>query len=284
MNSFTLTAVGNLARNPELAARNDTSYTRFCLVGNDYAGKDEEGAARAVTTSLWFTAFGALGEALARNARKGDQLIIEAHVRASNWTDKQGEKKYDHSFIVDRQEYINVRERWATLTNEALREANVAARIDHRSLAAQGIEREPLPAIPLMNLRMERRGVPSEFAERLRAEYRERVQRRLERSGTPAVTAPGPAESSRAEVAAAAASAAAAGQSQSLASPLSAARVTDLEEIRRQAREAWLQLRSKEAARTDGQSHEPQERAEHAATGEREALPSEGPSRDDLAL
>jgi single-strand DNA-binding protein len=101
MNSFTLTAVGNLARNPELAARNDTSYTRFCLVGNDYAGKDEEGAAREVTTSLWFTAFGALGEALARNARKGDQLIIEAHVRASNWTDKQGEKKYDHSFIVD---------------------------------------------------------------------------------------------------------------------------------------------------------------------------------------
>jgi single-strand DNA-binding protein len=101
MNSFTLTAVGNLARNPELAARNDTSYTRFCLVGNDYAGKDEEGAAREVTTSLWFTAFGALGEALARNARKGDQLIIEAHVRASNWTDKQGEKQYDHSFIVD---------------------------------------------------------------------------------------------------------------------------------------------------------------------------------------
>jgi single-strand DNA-binding protein len=101
MNSFTLTAVGNLARNPELVARNDTSYTRFCLVGNDYAGKDEEGAAREVTTSLWFTAFGALGEALARNARKGDQLIIEAHVRASNWTDKEGEKQYDYSYIVD---------------------------------------------------------------------------------------------------------------------------------------------------------------------------------------
>lgn len=101
MNSFTLTAVGNLARNPELVARNDTSYTRFCLVGNDYAGKDEEGAAREVTTSIWFTAFGPLGEALARNARKGDQLIVEAHVRASNWTDKQGEKQYDHSYVVD---------------------------------------------------------------------------------------------------------------------------------------------------------------------------------------
>jgi single-strand DNA-binding protein len=101
MNSFTLTAVGNLARDPELVAKNDTSYTRFCLVGNDYAGKDEEGAAREVVTTLWLVAFGALGEALARNARKGDQLFVEAHVRASNWTDKQGEKQYDHSFIVD---------------------------------------------------------------------------------------------------------------------------------------------------------------------------------------
>lgn len=101
MNSFTLTAVGNLARNPELVAKDGSSYARFCLVGNDYAGKDEEGAAREVVTSLWFVAFGAMGEALARNARKGDQLIVEARVRASNWTDKQGEKQYDHSFIVD---------------------------------------------------------------------------------------------------------------------------------------------------------------------------------------
>ena len=101
MNSFTLTAVGNLARNPELVAKNDSSYARFCLVGNDYAGKDDEGAAREVVTSLWFVAFGAMGEALARNARKGDQLFIEARVRASNWTDKQGEKQYDHSFIVE---------------------------------------------------------------------------------------------------------------------------------------------------------------------------------------
>jgi single-strand DNA-binding protein len=101
MNSFTLTAVGNLARDPDLAARSDTSYARFCLVGNDYAGKDEGGTAREVTTSLWFVAFGAMGESLARNARKGDQLFIEAHVRANNWTDKQGEKQYDHSFIVD---------------------------------------------------------------------------------------------------------------------------------------------------------------------------------------
>jgi len=101
MNSFTLTAVGNLARNPEFVAKNDISYTRFCLVGNDYAGKDEGGTAREIATSIWFVAFGAMGEALARNARKGDQLVVQARVRANNWTDKQGEKQYDHSFILE---------------------------------------------------------------------------------------------------------------------------------------------------------------------------------------
>jgi single-strand DNA-binding protein len=101
MNSFTLTAIGNLARNPELVAKSDTLYTKFCLVGNDYAGRDEEGAAREVVTTVWFVAFGALGEALAKNARKGDQLMVAARVRANNWTDKQGGKQYDHSFVVE---------------------------------------------------------------------------------------------------------------------------------------------------------------------------------------
>jgi single-strand DNA-binding protein len=100
MNSFTVTAVGNLAKDPELAMKGDTSYTRICLMGNDYAGKDSQGNAREEATSLWFVAFESLGEAIAKNARKGDQLIIQAQIRANNWTDKQGEKKYDHSYVV----------------------------------------------------------------------------------------------------------------------------------------------------------------------------------------
>jgi single-strand DNA-binding protein len=100
MNSFTLTAIGHLARNPELVAKGESTYARFCLVGNDYAGKDEEGAAREVVTSLWFVAFGPMGEAISRTARKGDQLIVQARVRANTWTDKQGEKQYDHTFVL----------------------------------------------------------------------------------------------------------------------------------------------------------------------------------------
>ena len=100
MNSFTVTAIGNLAKNPELAIKGDTSYARICLVGNDYAGKDESGNVREAVTSLWFVAFEGLGEALAKNARKGDQLILQAQIRANVWTDKDGEKQYDHSFVV----------------------------------------------------------------------------------------------------------------------------------------------------------------------------------------
>jgi single-strand DNA-binding protein len=100
MNSFTVTAVGNLAKNPELAVKGDTTYTRFCLVGNDYAGKDEQGNSREAVTTLWFVAFESLGETIAKNARKGDQIILEAYIRSNNWTDKDGEKQYDHSYVV----------------------------------------------------------------------------------------------------------------------------------------------------------------------------------------
>src|ERR1700685_2962762 len=100
MNSFTVNAIGNLAKNPELAVQGDTSYTRFCLVGNDYAGKDEDGNSRAKVNKLWVVAFECLGETIAKNVRKGDQLILQAQIRSNNWTDKEGENQYDHSFVV----------------------------------------------------------------------------------------------------------------------------------------------------------------------------------------
>lgn len=100
MNSFTITAVGNLANEPELALKGDARYAKICLVGNDYAGKDEHGEAREAVTSVYFVAFESLGDALAKHARVGDQLILQAQVRSNNWTDKHGEKRYDYSFVI----------------------------------------------------------------------------------------------------------------------------------------------------------------------------------------
>ena len=125
-----------------------------------------------------------------------------------------------------RQEFRALRERWATLTNEALREANVEARVDHRSLAERGIDREPRPRLPIASLKMEQRGLRSEVAERIREEYRRRVAARLERASQAAAAKESAAPSAERDA---------------------PAPVRDIEQIRRQAREAWRQMRTPEA-------------------------------------
>jgi single-strand DNA-binding protein len=100
MNSFTVTAVGNLAKDPEVGQKGDKTYVRIRLVGNDYAGKDSDGNPREAVTGIWFVAFDSLGEVIAKNARVGDQLIVSAHIRDDNWTDKEGKKQYDHSYVI----------------------------------------------------------------------------------------------------------------------------------------------------------------------------------------
>lgn len=79
-------------------------------------------------------------------------------------------------------ELLHVRERWALAANTALEQERINQRIDHRSLKAQGIDREPKPYIPRAAFEMERRGHRSAVAERIRAQYQGRVQARLQGS------------------------------------------------------------------------------------------------------
>jgi ATP-dependent exoDNAse (exonuclease V) alpha subunit len=134
------------------------------------------------------------------------------------------------------QEYTAIRERWATLTNQALREAHIDARVDHRSLEAQGVAREPKPAIPLAALKMEQSGLRSEVAERLREEYSARVQARQN-----PVVAP-----------------------------------KSLEDIRREAREAWLKMRQGGTAADRQSDKQPTREPVHQQPGE-STQAAEGP-------
>jgi ATP-dependent exoDNAse (exonuclease V) alpha subunit len=79
-------------------------------------------------------------------------------------------------------ELLHVRERWAAAANTALEREHLDARVDHRTLQAQGIEREPRPHIPRAAFEMERHGYHSVVAERIRAEYQARVEARLQRA------------------------------------------------------------------------------------------------------
>jgi len=121
-------------------------------------------------------------------------------------------------------ELLHVRARWAAVTNEALQQARIAARVDHRSLEAQGIDREPRPHIPRAAFEMERHGYRSVVADRIREDYQARVQTRLDRA----------AES---------------------AAPGHPPKPQSLEEIRREARENWLRMRQdRSQGRTQGQA------------------------------
>ena len=92
MNSFHLTAIGRLAGDPTTGTNGDV---RFALIGEDYAGKNRE----PVKTSVYFVAFNSIGEAIAAHAKKGDQLIVAAQLRANNY-EKDGKTVYDYSYIV----------------------------------------------------------------------------------------------------------------------------------------------------------------------------------------
>ena len=86
------------------------------------------------------------------------------------------------SYGVDKEEaartYEGIRERWAKVQNLALEHAGVETRVDHRSLAAQGIHREPEvhrgPAVS----GIEGRGEVSQVGERQREQMRARTQAR----------------------------------------------------------------------------------------------------------
>ena len=137
--------------------------------------------------------------------------VLPRGLGAKTGLDMSGGERRRRELAPHREELRALRERWGSLTNEALREANIAARVDHRTYAERGIERESMPHIPIAALKMERRGLRSEVAERIREEHRQRVAARL--------------------------------------APSQTARPADAEEVRRQAREAWQRLRAGHAAK-----------------------------------
>jgi hypothetical protein len=131
----------------------------------------------------------------------GDQRNFHAHLLTSTrevapdglgpkaGLDMQGTTRAELGLPTSRKEFIALRERWADLVNEHLRAAHLEARVDSRSLEAQGIDREPRPRLPYAAIASERRGERSEVADRIRERYRARVAARAERADASHLTA-----------------------------------------------------------------------------------------------
>jgi ATP-dependent exoDNAse (exonuclease V) alpha subunit len=131
---------------------------------------------------------------------EGDPRNFHAHLLATTrevtsegmgpkvGVDMKGEVRSELGLPPSRQEFTTLRARWAELANEALREANVEARIDHRTLEAQGIDRKPRPRLPWAAIAAERRGERNKVAERIRERHSERQARKA--AGEPEQPAP----------------------------------------------------------------------------------------------
>jgi ATP-dependent exoDNAse (exonuclease V) alpha subunit len=131
-----------------------------------------------------------------------------------------------------------MRERWATLANESFRSANIDQRLDHRTLAAQGIDRMPRARVPWSTVMRERKGLHSDIGDRVRANHLVRVKLKRQRELDLA------AGRSPAKKAALPDWAVPAPKSQGLT----------IDALQRQAREAWIQMRHGAGSSLDNQA------------------------------
>jgi ATP-dependent exoDNAse (exonuclease V) alpha subunit len=110
---------------------------------------------------------------------KHDNLNHHAHIlRTTRKVEPEGlgEKLDTEKAGRNRKDDLEaVRARWAEMTNAALERNGIAARVDHRSLADQGIEREPTQHRGVAIDGMQRRGADSFVLQRQAAERLERA-------------------------------------------------------------------------------------------------------------
>ena len=98
MGSFSVLAVGRLARNPETFAEPEGQYCRFCLTSEDATEDDAQGRFAVIVQSVWFVATHLIGAALFDGVRKGDQLFVQAKIRQQHWTGRA--RKEEHTLVV----------------------------------------------------------------------------------------------------------------------------------------------------------------------------------------
>ena len=132
--------------------------------------------------------------AIHRPHRSGDERNFHAHVMSTTreveptglgakasieWSDTDRAKK---GLGPAKAEVKAIRARWGELTNERLQELKIEARIDHRSLAEQGLDREPTRHLGPAVSGMERRGIETEVGRRIGWEMERAASERLGRA------------------------------------------------------------------------------------------------------
>jgi ATP-dependent exoDNAse (exonuclease V) alpha subunit len=132
--------------------------------------------------------------AIHRPHREGDERNFHAHILATTrriqasglgaktaieWSDRERAKQQLPPAKV---EVKAIRERWRDLVNEHLAARGHASRIDHRTLEAQGIDREPTVHLGPVVAERQRRGKSSTVLDRIQADRARDAGERLARA------------------------------------------------------------------------------------------------------
>jgi hypothetical protein len=129
-----------------------------------------------------------------------------------------GSQRFELGLPRAMQEHAQIRERWAVMANEALRDAGLDVRVSHLPDSQAILQPAARPWLPRVAWEMERRGGHSVLGDRAREQFAQRREAAVERAARPSM--PNPAPGAAAE-------------------PRSSA-----EEIRKRAVEEWRAIRA----------------------------------------
>ena len=91
--------VGRLTRDGELRYTNsDRAVSNITIAVNN--SKED-------TSFIAITAFGQIAENLAKYCRKGDLIGVQGTIKNHNWTDKEGNNRYEYSFIAQKITFLS---------------------------------------------------------------------------------------------------------------------------------------------------------------------------------
>jgi len=92
--------------------------------------------------------------------------------------DLSGTERRSRGLGPSKDDLLWIRKRWADLTNQALADAGLSQRVDHRSYRLQGLDRDPAVALPQKVFYAERKHGRTAAGDEIRARHRERAEAR----------------------------------------------------------------------------------------------------------
>ena len=107
----TVSLIGRITRDLELKSFNEGKgfYTKFTMAINRVAHKDSQPDADFINIAAW----NGLAETFCKHLKKGNQIAITGRLSSSNYTDKDGNKRYstevvaeDFNFLDNKQQIV----------------------------------------------------------------------------------------------------------------------------------------------------------------------------------